>query len=441
LSTAPDVAQTFGTVYSDANGYLDVNLAYLLVNTRVSGTYGIYAYYARSTARLYLMNDASSAAIGSCTPGEATTLSNSQGTLDCAGTTVSGDGTDLTITWRITPTSTFASAFKKNVYLQARDASNASTGWVDQGDWTIWVNQVPTLGTYSPAVLSSPAGTAQALSAVYSDANGATDLNTVYLLINSTLTGANSIYAYYTRATNRFYLLNDAASGPVGSCAQGEATTLSNSQGTLNCAALWISGPGNNLTITWNITPSATFASTTKKNVYLQARDFTNGVTGWVDKADWTVFTNVAPTLGTVSPSPLTSAAGTPQSLTAVYSDANGSGDVNLAYLMVNATLNGANAIYGYYARTTGRIYLLNDLGSAPVGNCTPGAATKLTNSQGSIDCAATTVTGVGNDLTVVWRVTPTGTFTGTKNVYLNVRDNASATTGWADKGDWTITP
>jgi hypothetical protein len=195
------------------------------------------------------------------------------------------------------------------------------------------------------------------------------------------------------------------------------------------------------LTITWSFTPSAAFVSGTKKNVYMKALDFSNSTVGWTDKGDWTVFTNVAPTLGTVSPASLTSGTGSPQSLTAVYSDANGSGDVSLAYLMVNATVNGANGIYAYYARSTGRLYLQNDAGSGPVGNCLPGSATTLSNSQGTIDCAATTVTGLGNDLTIVWRVTPIGTFTGAKNVYLNVKDNAGAIPGWADRGDWTITP
>jgi hypothetical protein len=50
-----------------------------------------------------------------------------------------------------------------------------------------------------------------------------------------------------------------------------------------------VSGSGNDLTINWNITPKAAFASATARNLYMYVRDMSNVTAGWVDKGDWTI--------------------------------------------------------------------------------------------------------------------------------------------------------
>ena len=67
------------------------------------------------------------------------------------------------------------------------------------------------------------------------------------------------------------------------------AGSLTNTRGTLNCGATTVIGSGNNLTVNWNITPKAAFASATKKNLYLYARDLSNATAGWTDRGDWTI--------------------------------------------------------------------------------------------------------------------------------------------------------
>jgi hypothetical protein len=171
--------------------------------------------------------------------------------------------------------------------------SNATASWTDRGDWTIKATNVaPTLGTVTPSVLTSAAGVAQKLSAVYSDADGYANLKQVYLLVNATASVANGIVLLHDRTVNKLYLYNDAGTGYVGSCAPGVAGSLLNTRGILNCAATTVTGLGNNLTVNWNITPRATFASLMKKNLYLYARDMSNATVAWTDKGDWTVKTS-----------------------------------------------------------------------------------------------------------------------------------------------------
>ena len=224
--------------------------------------------------KLYLYNDAGTGYVGNCTPGVAGSLSNTRGTLNCAATTVSGSGNNLTVNWNITPKAAFASATTRNLYLFARDMSNAIVGWTDRGDWTIKATNVaPTLGTVTPSVLTSTPAVAQTFSAVYSDADGYANLKQVHFLVNTTASGANGIRLLHDRTVNKLYLFNDAGTGYVGSCTPGVAGSLSNTRGTLNCAATTVSGSGNNLTVNWNITPKAAFASATTRNLYLYARD------------------------------------------------------------------------------------------------------------------------------------------------------------------------
>ncbi|MBI3323953.1 MAG: hypothetical protein HYZ92_01580, partial [Candidatus Omnitrophica bacterium] len=70
---------------------------------------------------------------------------------------------------------------------------------------------------------------------------------------------------------------------------------------------------------------------------------------------------------------------------------------------------------------------------------CTPGSSTVLSNSQASLACARTTVSGSGTTLTVTWALTFTSAFTGAKRVYLYAQDDTGATAGWTQKGTWTI--
>ena len=119
----------------------------------------------------------------------------------------------------------------------------------------------------------------------------------------------------------------------------------------------------------------------------------------------------------------------------AVYKDADGYADL----MTVNIRIG-----YGItvrYNRQSDILYLRNDDNTADVGSCRPATAGTLTNTKGTLNCGMTTVSVSGNKLTVNWIIKPKSAFARTKNVFMFAKDKAGETTGWVDKGDWTITP
>ena len=74
-------------------------------------------------------------------------------------------------------------------------------------------NNSPTLGSVTPDVRTSAPNVAQSLSAVYSDADGYADLARADLLINTTASATNGIYATYNRSTGKITLFNNAGTG------------------------------------------------------------------------------------------------------------------------------------------------------------------------------------------------------------------------------------
>jgi hypothetical protein len=83
----------------------------------------------------------------------------------------------------------------------------------------------------------------------------------------------------------------------------------------------------------------------------------------------------------------------------------------------------------------------MNDAGTSWLGGFAPGAPNVITNSQGSLNCATTTISGVGDQIVVNWSITPAAKWAGsTQQVYLYVNDRSGAFAGWNQMGTWTIT-
>src|SRR6185295_8553473 len=133
-SSGAGVSQTFALKYSDANGATDLSQLFAIFNTGAIATNACYVFYARSTNKLYLQNNASSAWQGPLTPGVAGNVSNSQCTLNSAGSSVSTSGNTLTVNIALTFQPAFAGT--KNIYLFALDSLGFKTaGWQLKGSW------------------------------------------------------------------------------------------------------------------------------------------------------------------------------------------------------------------------------------------------------------------------------------------------------------------
>ena len=148
-----------------------------------------------------------------------------------------------------------------------------------------------------------------------------------------------------------------------------------------------------------------------------------------------------APRNVNASPSDATTAPESAQSFVATYSDADGASDIAVAYLHAGSSLSAAGVLRCYYNPATHKLYVRNDDDTAWLGGFAPGSDNVISNSQGSLNCAQTSVVASGTLLTVNWNLTPSRAWAGTsQSIFLFVRDKASQQDGWDHLSQWTIT-
>ncbi|HWQ57037.1 MAG TPA: hypothetical protein VN442_25350 [Bryobacteraceae bacterium] len=149
---------------------------------------------------------------------------------------------------------------------------------------------------------------------------------------------------------------------------------------------------------------------------------------------------NHPPRLGKLLPA---KGAGLRQTFTFRYSDPDGYADITDAYVMINSGYtNGANTCWLHYNRADNSIRLSYDNTPSTLAwqpALILGSRSAQRNSQCSIDVAAATAKGSGDQLAVTLPVTFSSTWRGVKNVYVFVRDKGGATAGYAAVGTWTV--
>jgi len=145
-SISPNQQVIFTTIFSDPDGYKNIQYGLFLMNTSTSQANCLYAYYDQNANKFYLANDAGSSWLGGFAPKSANTIENSYVKLNCSKSTISNSGTTLTIKWAVTFKSTFGGA--KNTYLYVKDDYNAFVDWTKKGTYTINVpDATPPTGT------------------------------------------------------------------------------------------------------------------------------------------------------------------------------------------------------------------------------------------------------------------------------------------------------
>jgi len=271
-------AQAFAAAYFDPNGASGLVAAYLLFNTSIKPSAGCYAEYYAVSGLLFLKNDAGT---GYATPstgaalGSATTLANSQCSVSAAGAAYSVSGDTAILTLPIT----FSGYAPTNSYLYAAEKNGTNTGWVQKGTWG---------STLPPAVVSvSPdtgTGATQAFATTISDPNGGSNVSSVFLLANTSLTKANGCYVEYYSFANLLYLKDNTGTVISAGVTPGSTATVSNSQCTLAGTGSSYNVSGNTATLTVNLT----FKETAAVNLYVYATDKNGTSVGWVTSGSWT---------------------------------------------------------------------------------------------------------------------------------------------------------
>lgn len=432
---AAGAAQIFTAVYSDSDGWQNLMTVNLLINTIANGGYCFSAYYNQNTNKLYLWNDSGTAVLGGYAPGSGYVIENSFGRLDCSQTKVSGSGSTMTVSWRVTLKPSFTGT--RNIYLLATDDTNITTPIVQKGIWTI-PNNMPSVGTVAPSSGIGQVDTYQSFKVTYADPDGYQNLWCVNLFFNPTGTSAaNCFFGSYNQITNQLFLLDNAGANWLGGYRPGSNYVVENSYARLNCSKTTVSKSANTITISWAVSFKPTF--TGSKNIYIRSTDYANATTNFLQKGTWTI--NNSPSVGTVSPSSGTGTVGITQVFTAAYSDPDGWQNLYAVNLVVNINTAGSYGYSAYYDQNADKLYMRDDTGTIWQGGYAPGSSYIIENTYARLDCSKTTVSGSGNTLTVNWAVSFKPSFTGTKNIYLAATDDTLINTGIIQKGAWTIQP
>ncbi len=412
--------QTFTMVYSDPNGLSDLSDVFVLFNSSVNLSHSCAVVYAPGTNTLYLYNDAGTGVSTAVTPGSSGSVSNSQCTLYGTGSSFSTSGNNLTLNTALTFAGTFVG--QENVYLEAK-AKTANSGWVEKGAWTPASAGPPTVVSLSP---STGTGLTQTFTMGYSDPNGLSDLSDVFVLFKTSVKLSSACAVVYTPTTNRLYLYNDAGTALPTAVTPGSSGSVSNSQCTLTGTGSSFSASGNNLTLSLALTFEPSFGGA--QNAYLDAVGKTQS-SGWVQEGTWTpsMVASLSPTSGT----------GLMQTFAMVYSDPNGTSDLNEVLVLVNTSATLANSCAVTYTPATNKMYLYNNAGTGFSTAVVPGSSSSVSNGQCTLSGTGSFFSISGNNLTLNVALTFSGTFIGQQNVYLKAIGKTQTST-WVGKGTWS---
>jgi len=427
-SAGSGLSQTFTYLISDPNGATDIVSSGFLINGTLSFTNACYLFFFRSTNQLYLLNDSNTAYLGPVRLGTAGTVSNSQCSVNGGGSSLSTAGNDLTVNVALTFSAAFAGV--KFQYMKAADTVGGDSDFRFVGTWT-----VPAASQSSPVAVSvtpsSGSGTGQTFSYVASDANGAADIVATHILINDGLSGTNGCWIYFARATNQVWLRDDVNTSWMGPMTLGSATSLTNSQCTVNVAASSASTSGNNLTLNMALTFKSGFVGL--KSHFLFTSDTAGGSSNWQFLGTYTVVSG-SPQALSVTPS---SGSGLTQTFNYTFSDPNGAADIASTAMLVGATLSAANGCYMFFAGNN--LWLANDAGSAWLSPVTLGVIGTTQNAQCIVDAGASSSSSSGNNLTVNVNLTFKASFAGSKTNFMFVIDRAGLSSSWQSRGTWNV--
>ena len=145
---------------------------------------------------------------------------------------------------------------------------------------------------------------------------------------------------------------------------------------------------------------------------------------------------NAPPSAVSVTPA---SGSGSSQTFSYLFSDPDGFGDIAAAVMLLNSSLNGANACYLTYERSTNRLWLQNDAGTLGLGPLTPGVAGTVANSQCIVNAGSSSASSAGNNLTLNMALTFKAAFVGAKTNFMWVSDTVGQSSGWQGKGTWMV--
>lgn len=276
---------TITVAVGDNAGYPNLGVINLLVNNFLDGRNACYVAVVPlgNTATVYLVNDVGDAG-GPYTslviPGSSGQASNSQCTITAAGSSFSFSGNLMTVSLKMTFTTSFAGA--KVIYAAARDLAGQNTGWQSAGTFFVGV---PTFSVNPSAGI----GTSQTFSFTLTPPSGGSWTNSnpvVNVLLNSALDGASACYMAFLPASQTLYLVNDVGTNLLpNSLNFPSSATINNSQCTIaGNSSSWAVTAINQGVLTVGLTFTSAFKG--DRIFYVAVRNDASN-SGWQATGSW----------------------------------------------------------------------------------------------------------------------------------------------------------
>jgi len=403
------------------------------VGSLASPSTTLYVEYIESSNELFVEN-ASGTFIGGFAPGANQVITTAAGSLNCAGISVAKStyGDTWVIHWNLTPTSVLLGT--QQVSAVGLDTLAPSLTWQLCGTLTVSAESPPTAVRVQPSSIATLPSTPFEVVTNYSYVGGLENATALQFCLGTLGSPATALYAKYVPSTNLFYLANSSGTY-IGGYAPGSTGVITTTLGTLICGNSTVTQNGPNIQIIWEITPTASLDGV--QNMSLGISDDQGNSSGWQDLGIWSIFSEAAPTAVSVTPSPLTSQVGTAETLTATYNCLGGQANFRQAELCVGDLSSPATSLYAIYSPAEGLD--LDTASGAYTGGAGPGGSQVITTPLGTLNCALTTVTWSGTQVTINWNITPAAPLNGSQSVYLNITDNHFQTSNWHKLGAWSI--
>jgi hypothetical protein len=355
------------------------------------------------------------------------TAANSQCVVSGVDSSFEAGATTATLSVRIQFKPAFAGTRK--VYTNVWDRASVASGWSLVGALT--VNQPPVVTGLTPA---NGSGSGDRLTFSLSDPNGGGDIMGVYIIINFIPSGANSCYLFYNGWNNSVYLADDQAAA-FAQVRLGSGDTAQNTQCMVSGAASAAVINGSSLNLILDLTFKPVYNG--QRNVFVVAYDLNASWSGLYQVGTYTVAgTNHAPAAVSVSPS---SGSGATRTFRFTYQDEDGAGDIAAGMVLINASLDPANACMLYFAPILQGVALANDAANAWSANVRFGSADSASNSHCTVTGLGSSMTQSGNTVTLDVAITFRSGWTGTKQIHMLAWDWRSVSSGWQYRGLWTV--
>ncbi len=282
--TGAGASQTLTFQFSHPQGFSQLGVLNVLINTALNGGSACYIAYSQPAGVLFLVNDGGPDAGLSppLTLGSTSTVQNSQCTVHGAGSAAQGAGNTFTLTLRLTFSPTFTGS--KVIYTAARDTNTGNTGWKTLGS-----SQIPeatlTLPRTDPLSPTTVSTATQTITATYRSATGIT---TAWLLINTSLDAGQACYVAYSTAANLVVLVPDSGDGANALAMPLTGNnTVENSQCRVSAQGSTATSAGGVLTINLNVTMKSGFAG--PKGIWAALQTSDAQVSPWRISGNWFV--------------------------------------------------------------------------------------------------------------------------------------------------------